>query len=54
MHSLIIEQRPCPRCANRRTGRFWRASAAFCFHCRLRWDWSAEAVSRLAARPRAV
>jgi hypothetical protein len=51
MHSLIIEPRACPRCRHRRTGRLWRSSASFCFNCRLRWDRSAEAASRLAARP---
>jgi hypothetical protein len=32
---MMIEQRPCPRCATRRTARLgtW---GAFCFNCRLR------------------
>ena len=46
MQSLIIELRACPRCGNRRTGRFWRSSESFCFNCRSRCDWSVAALYR--------
>jgi len=52
MHSVIIEERACPRCGQRRTGRFWRSRQSFCFHCRSRWE-SAEAASPFGAPERA-
>ena len=36
MNGATIQERPCPRCAIRRTVRIARAS--FCFNCRLHWD----------------
>ena len=36
MNGATIQERPCPRCAIRRTVRIARAS--FCFNCHLHWD----------------
>jgi len=35
MNGATIQERPCPRCAIRRTASI--ASASFCFNCRLHW-----------------
>jgi len=46
MNGATIQERPCPRCAIRRTVRIARAS--FCFNCRLHWG----RVSGAAFEPR--
>jgi hypothetical protein len=33
---IIIQERPCPRCAIRRTARL-AYGTSFCFNCRLQW-----------------
>jgi hypothetical protein len=35
MNGATIQERPCPRCANRRTVRI--AGASFCHNCHLHW-----------------
>ena len=38
MNGFIIEDRGCPRCGMRRTGRVQRSFTAFCFNCHFQWD----------------
>jgi hypothetical protein len=54
MHSFVVEQRACPRCGNRRTGRFWRSRESFCFNCRSRCDWAPVQARRHPAPPAAA
>ena len=35
MHGVIIQDRPCPRCAIRRT--VLRSGVSFCFNCHMIW-----------------
>lgn len=50
MNGATIQERPCPRCAIRRTVRIARAS--FCFNCRLHWGSQSGNVSAAAFEPR--
>jgi hypothetical protein len=45
----LIQERPCPRCAIRRTVRL-AAGGSFCFNCRLQW--STRQIARAQPAPR--
>jgi len=34
---VVIQQRPCPRCAISRTVRLGSSQTSLCFNCRTRW-----------------
>jgi ribosomal protein L37AE/L43A len=34
---IVIQERRCPRCGNRRTVRRGSSSRSFCFNCRYGW-----------------